>query len=64
MKQVLKKANVLVVFFLAMAYLGCEDVNNMFPDVLSAFTYTVNEDTGKYQQTKKNSHSILLHMRS
>ncbi|NNK11954.1 MAG: PKD domain-containing protein, partial [Flavobacteriaceae bacterium] len=46
MKRVLNKAKVIAAFVLAIAYLGCEDVTNMFPDVTSAFTYTINEDTG------------------
>ncbi|MEZ2415041.1 PKD domain-containing protein, partial [Muriicola sp. E247] len=46
MKQLLKKAKVIAVFVLAIAYLGCEEVTNIFPDVTSAFTYTINEETG------------------
>uniref|UniRef100_UPI002601778F PKD domain-containing protein n=1 Tax=uncultured Muriicola sp. TaxID=1583102 RepID=UPI002601778F len=46
MKQLLKKAKYIFVFVLAVSYLGCEDIENLFPDVVSAFTYTVNEDTG------------------
>ncbi len=46
MKQLLKKAKYIFVFVLAVSYLGCEDVENLFPTVTSAFTYTVNEDTG------------------
>ncbi len=46
MKLLLKKAKYIFVFVLALSYLGCEDVENLFPTVTSAFTYTINEDTG------------------
>ncbi|MGB5646536.1 MAG: PKD domain-containing protein, partial [Muriicola sp.] len=46
MKQLLKKAKYILVLVLAVSYIGCEEVENLFPDVTSAFTYTVNEDTG------------------
>ncbi|MBT8291014.1 MAG: PKD domain-containing protein, partial [Muriicola sp.] len=46
MKLLLNKAKVIAVFVLAIAYLGCEEVTNIFPDVTSAFTYTINEETG------------------
>ncbi|NER10649.1 PKD domain-containing protein [Muriicola jejuensis] len=42
----MKKAKAIAVFFMAIAYLGCEDVTNLFPDVISAFTYTIDADTG------------------
>ncbi len=46
MKQLLKKAKFIAIFVLAISYLGCEDVASIFPTVTSAFTYTVNEETG------------------
>ncbi|WP_445384825.1 PKD domain-containing protein [Robiginitalea sp. IMCC44478] len=48
MKQVLKLAKrfSLWAFALSILGLGCTDVENMFPTVTAAFTYTVNEDTG------------------
>ncbi|WP_445381978.1 PKD domain-containing protein [Robiginitalea sp. IMCC43444] len=48
MKQVLKLAKrfSLWAFAISILGLGCTDVENMFPTVTAAFTYTVNEDTG------------------
>ena len=46
MKQLLKKAKYIFVFVLAVSYMGCENIENLFPNVTSAFTYTVNENTG------------------
>ena len=46
MKQLLQKAKVIIAFVLAISYLGCEEIENLFPDVTSAFTYTINENTG------------------
>ncbi len=46
MKQLFKNAKYIFIFVLALSYVGCEDVENLFPTVTSAFTYTVNEETG------------------
>ncbi len=46
MKQLLKKTKKISMFIMAIIYLGCTDVENIFPTVTSGYTYTVNEDTG------------------
>ncbi len=46
MKPILTRARKLSMFILAIAFLGCTDVEDILPSVTSAFTYTINEDTG------------------
>ncbi|MBT8313050.1 MAG: PKD domain-containing protein [Maribacter sp.] len=43
MKQLLKKAKFLSIFVVAISYLGCEDIENIFPAVTSGFTYTITD---------------------
>ena len=43
MKQLLKKAKFLSIFLVAISYLGCEDIENLFPAVTSGFTYTITD---------------------
>jgi len=46
MKQVLKQLTILSSFIYALTFLGCTDMETFLPDIPSAFTYTVSEDTG------------------
>ncbi|MCW5517862.1 PKD domain-containing protein [Muriicola sp. Z0-33] len=46
MKQLLKQAKKISIFILAIAFFGCEEVENIFPDVIAGFTFTINADTG------------------
>ena len=46
MKQLLKNAKIVSIFIFVISFLGCTDVESVFPTVTSGFTYTVNEDTG------------------
>ncbi len=46
MKQLLKNAKIVSMLIFVISFLGCEKVENKYPTVTSAFTYTVNEDTG------------------
>ncbi|MCO5725848.1 PKD domain-containing protein, partial [Robiginitalea marina] len=46
MKPILTQARKFSMFILAIAFLGCTDVEDILPSVTSAFTYTINEDTG------------------
>ncbi|MBT8306308.1 MAG: PKD domain-containing protein, partial [Maribacter sp.] len=43
MKQLLKKAKFLSIFVVAISYLGCEDIENIFPAVTSGYTYTITD---------------------
>jgi len=46
MKLLLKKAKLISIFILAISFLGCDDEESQLPAVSSAFTYTINENTG------------------
>jgi len=46
MKQLIKKAKKVSIYIMAIIYLGCTNVENIFPTVTSGFTYTMNENTG------------------
>jgi len=46
MKQLLKNAKRASMLIFVISFLGCTDVENIFPNITSGFTYTINEDTG------------------
>jgi len=46
MKQVLKQLTILSSFIYALTFLGCTDMETFFPEITSAFTFTINEDSG------------------
>ncbi|MEL6917792.1 MAG: carbohydrate-binding protein, partial [Bacteroidota bacterium] len=47
MKELLKRAKHIVLFILAISFFGCDDDDDSnLPEVISAFTFTLNEDTG------------------
>lgn len=46
MKQLIKNIKLLSLLILALSFKGCNDDENVLPQVMAGFTYTTNQDTG------------------
>ena len=46
MKLLLKNIKIISILILAISFLGCEDDDTLLPEVISSFSFTLNEDTG------------------
>lgn len=46
MKLLLKNIKIISILILAISFLGCEEDDTLLPEVISSFSFTLNEDTG------------------